>query len=87
MAQSDEHPGFRSLPIGITSRENPLEPFEWYAQMRQEAPVHYNTDREMWDVFRYADVQRVITEDETFSSDRIVPVSDPSKADIPEQPA
>jgi cytochrome P450 len=87
MTQSDGQHGFHSLPIGITSRENPLEPFEWYAQMRQEAPVHYNANREMWDVFRYADVQRVITEDETFSSDRIVPVSDPSKTDVPEEPA
>ncbi|EMA37717.1 cytochrome P450 family protein [Halococcus hamelinensis] len=53
--------------------------------MRQEAPVHYDADREMWDVFRYADVQRVITEDETVSSDRIVPVSEPSETDVPEQ--
>lgn len=87
MTESRNENGYRSLPIGVTRRENPLEPFEWYSRMRRESPVHYNEDREMWDVFKYSDVKRVITDDETFSSDRLVPVSSSSEADIPEYPA
>lgn len=45
-----------------------LNPFSWYAQMRREAPVHYDEAKRSWSVFRYADVQRVLSEWQTFSS-------------------
>ena len=45
-----------------------LEPYEWYREMRDESPVRYDPDREVWDVFRYDDVKRIVREDELFSS-------------------
>jgi cytochrome P450 len=46
-----------------------LEPFPWYHHMRDEAPVAYDAERGSWNVFRFDDVKRVLTEYASFSSD------------------
>ena len=45
-----------------------LNPFPWYRQMRETDPVYFNPERGSWSVFRYNDVQRVLTDYNTFSS-------------------
>ncbi|MEH2422503.1 MAG: cytochrome P450 [Nostoc sp.] len=45
-----------------------LNPYPWLAKMREEAPIFYDTEQEAWIVFRYDDVQRVLSEWKTFSS-------------------
>ena len=45
-----------------------LNPFPWYRQMREHNPVYFNEERGSWAVFRYNDVQRVLTDYNTFSS-------------------
>jgi len=55
-------------PAEIASPERWLDPFDWYAEMRENQPVRYDDDRECWDVFRYVDVDRVLDDPETFSS-------------------
>ncbi len=42
--------------------------FAWYEKMRREAPVHYDEQRGSWDVFRYEDVHRVMSDYKSFSS-------------------
>ncbi|NHN61216.1 MULTISPECIES: cytochrome P450 [Halorussus] len=59
--------GLQAFPRELESRESWLEPFDWYREMRDEAPVRYDEDRRTWDVFRYEDVKRVLDDDETFS--------------------
>jgi cytochrome P450 len=49
-------------------RRDPLNPFPWYRQMRAQAPVFFEPDRQLWHAFRYADVQRVLSEHADFSS-------------------
>lgn len=44
-------------------------PFEWYRTMRATQPVFSTQDWGGWQVFRYADVVRVLSEYATFSSD------------------
>ncbi len=61
--------GLQAFPDELSAREAWLEPFDWYRRMREEAPVRYDPARETWDVFRYADVRRVLEDDETFSVD------------------
>lgn len=46
-----------------------LQPFPWLKQMRETAPVRFDPHREAWDVFRYEDIQRVLTDTDSFSSD------------------
>src|SRR5215472_5336453 len=45
-----------------------LNPFPWYRIMREAAPVYYAPEMNMWEVFRYSDVQRVLTDFTTFSA-------------------
>jgi cytochrome P450 len=45
-----------------------LEPFPWYRRMREEAPVSYDAQRGSWNVFRFEDVKRVLSEYAAFSS-------------------
>jgi cytochrome P450 len=44
------------------------DPYPYYQRMREQQPVVYDQDRDEWFVFRYEDVERVLTEYETFSS-------------------
>jgi cytochrome P450 len=44
-------------------------PYEWYRTMRATQPVYQHPDWGGWQVFRYADVARVLSEYSTFSSD------------------
>ena len=58
-----------SFPEALSSRQQWLEPFDWYRQMRTESPVRYDETRELWDVFRYEDVKDVLDTDSVFSAD------------------
>ena len=58
-----------SFPDALSSRAAWLDPFEWYREMRADSPVRYDADRELWDVFRYADVKHVLDTDAVFSAD------------------
>ncbi|MCU4802717.1 cytochrome P450 [Halobacteria archaeon HArc-gm2] len=78
MQSTDSVDSARQHPAALQSRDARLDPFEWYAEMRSEASVHYDEDRDTWDVFRYEDVDRVLREQETFSADRSGSSGDPS---------
>ena len=45
-----------------------LDPFPWFKMMRESAPVYRDPNRHNWSVFSYNDVQRVLSEHSTFSS-------------------
>jgi cytochrome P450 len=47
---------------------DPTNPYPWYRHMRETAPVHYNEQLKMWSVFRHEDVQRILTDVQSFSS-------------------
>ena len=61
--------GLQVFPAELEGREAWLEPFDWYAEMREQDPVRYDPTRETWDVFRFADVKSVLADDERFSTD------------------
>lgn len=48
--------------------EHPLDPFPHYERMREAAPVFHDAQSGSWHVFRYDDVQRVLSEHTRFSS-------------------
>lgn len=47
---------------------DPTNPYPWYRHMRETEPVHYNEQIKIWYVFRHDDVQRILTDVQTFSS-------------------
>jgi cytochrome P450 len=48
--------------------EHQIDPFPHYKRMRETAPVLHDEPSGSWHVFRYDDVQRVLSEHGTFSS-------------------
>lgn len=54
--------------LTLNAIEENLNPFPIYQEMRARNPVYYNPERYSYNVFRYEDVQRVLSEYETFSS-------------------
>src|SRR5947207_3521061 len=49
--------------------EQRLNPFSFYAQMRKFHPITYDDKNEIWGIFRYNDIQTVLTDYRHFSSD------------------
>ncbi len=62
-----------SLMLGSSlsgaSDNSPEAQAAWYRTMHETMPVRYQPDYDVWEVFRYDDVQRVITEYSTFSAE------------------
>ncbi|MEM4781409.1 MAG: cytochrome P450, partial [Halalkalicoccus sp.] len=80
MRAADPQAPLATFPEELSTREGWLEPFSWYARMREHAPIRYDERREIWDAFRYDDVKAILADDSAFSSD-------PSNApgfDVPE---
>ena len=46
-----------------------LNPFPFYAQMRKFHPVEYDEKNGIWGIFRYNDIQSILTDYRNFSSD------------------
>lgn len=46
------------------------DPYPLFAQLREEHPLHYSPERDLWVVSRYEDVRRVLLDAETFASSR-----------------
>lgn len=46
-----------------------MNPYPHYAQMRATSPVHFNETLGVWEVYRYPDIQTVLGDAKTFSSD------------------
>ncbi len=44
------------------SGRDPLNPFPWYRDMRAQAPVFFDPEGQLWHVFKFADVQRVLSD-------------------------
>ncbi|MGE5137886.1 MAG: cytochrome P450 [Rudaea sp.] len=48
--------------------ERQLDPFPYYRQMRESSPVYFDRERWSWNVFKYDDVQEVLSVWKNFSS-------------------
>ncbi|GEC91518.1 cytochrome P450 [Brevibacillus brevis] len=53
---------------GKEAQKNSYNPFSWYEDMRKNNPVSFNSQADMWNVFSYEDVKRVLEDKEYFSS-------------------
>ena len=55
-------------PDELTAEERLMDPFPWYETMCETEPVRYDESRDCWDVFRYEDVKRALSDYKTFTS-------------------
>jgi len=53
----------------MTTTATPSDPYARYARMRATTPVHFNPDLQLWEIFGYHDIQAVLGDPATFSSD------------------
>ncbi|GCE46363.1 hypothetical protein EI42_05696 [Thermosporothrix hazakensis] len=60
-----------------SNREELIAMYDWYRQMRETQAVSQDPASGMWNIFRYEDVERVLSDHATFSSEqnRFVPPS------------
>lgn len=61
--------GAFEIPEAVANDERQLNPYPWYDEMRETAPVRFDEERSVWDVFRYDDVERVSSDHGVFSSE------------------
>ncbi|MED1792200.1 cytochrome P450 [Brevibacillus nitrificans] len=54
----------------FTSKSEEFFPLAWYKKMLEEKPIYYHAGTDTWNVFKYEDVKRVLTDYEIFSSKR-----------------
>ncbi|HDR3421113.1 TPA: cytochrome P450, partial [Bacillus anthracis] len=54
----------------LKTKEELWNPYEWYQFMRDNHPVHYDDEQDVWNVFLYDDVNRVLSDYSLFSSRR-----------------
>jgi len=54
----------------LATPDKMLFPFDILRQLRYETPVRFDGSRNCWDIFRYDDVQRILKDSKTFSSER-----------------
>lgn len=52
----------------MTTADSHLNLYAHYAKMRAESPVHFNSERNLWEVYGYHDIQTVLGDPTTFSS-------------------
>src|SRR5215469_8641766 len=50
----------------------------WYHQMQENQPIRYRPEYNLWEVFRYKDVQEVLSDYANFSVEKRYPESFPS---------
>jgi cytochrome P450 len=60
---------WRNSPL-FPPPEQRRQPYAFYARMRRDEPVARDDRNNLWAVYRYDDVKRVLTDFQTFSSDR-----------------
>lgn len=66
----------------LETRDDELNPFPWYRRMREKAPVYRDPSYQTWAVFRYPDVQRVLSDFATFSSASSASVNSADPLDV-----
>ncbi|MCU4767341.1 cytochrome P450 [Bacillus toyonensis] len=54
----------------LKTKEELWNPYGWYQFMRDNYPVHYDEEQDVWNVFLYEDVNRVLSDYRLFSSRR-----------------
>ncbi|CAG7625940.1 Cytochrome P450(MEG) [Paenibacillus allorhizosphaerae] len=52
----------------LKSKQSQWEPFAWYKEMRENSPVFYDAEQDVWNVFLYEHAKRVLFDHELFSN-------------------
>ena len=67
--EEDLRLSFSRIPPEMSETAPAIDPYVWFTHLRQKAPVSRMDDNGPWQVARHADVQRILRDHETFSSE------------------
>ncbi|HEU5379836.1 MAG TPA: cytochrome P450 [Ktedonobacteraceae bacterium] len=59
------------LPFQVSPIEDTSRQLDWFAKMRANHPVFYDEQTRLWQIFRYEDVKRALTDYHIFSSEAV----------------
>ncbi|MGO4274837.1 cytochrome P450, partial [Paenibacillus sp. TAF58] len=63
----------------LATKQAQWEPYAWYKEMRDNNPVYYDAQQDVWNVFLYDHVKRVLFDHELFSNKKqrsLIPIPD-----------
>jgi cytochrome P450 len=52
----------------LKSKQSQWEPYAWYKEMRENTPVFYDAEQDVWNVFSYENAKRVLFDHQLFSN-------------------
>ncbi len=52
----------------LSTKQEQWEPYDWFKRMRDHAPVYYDAEQDVWNVFAFEHVKRVLFDHELFSN-------------------
>lgn len=52
----------------LQSKQAQWDPFTWYKEMRENNPVYYDAEQDVWNVFLYEHVKQVLFDHQLFSN-------------------
>jgi len=50
----------KAIPDGLQDDDRLLDPYPWYAEMRERAPLQYDQERDIYMAFRYDVVEQLL---------------------------
>lgn len=72
-----------SVPEALQSRKALIDPFDWYHEKRQNGPIQYDEQREVYDVFSYDTVKRILQNGEQFLRPSLTNANGASRSNDP----
>lgn len=57
VSSGDDFEVFESAPTPLKTKAGLHDPFSWYKKMRSQSPVHYDSRREVYDIFGFQQVK------------------------------
>ncbi|MFC4075986.1 cytochrome P450 [Salinithrix halophila] len=67
---SVKDPIFIEEVTGLKTKREKFDPYSWYQEMRERNPVYYDPKQQVWNVFLYDDVNRVLSDYHLFTSQK-----------------
>lgn len=64
VSAGDDFDVYDSAPTALQSKAGLHDPFGWYKEMRSQSPIHFDSQREVYDVFGFQEVKNGLQNDD-----------------------
>ena len=63
VSDGDDFDVYDSAPTPLKTKDGLHDPFGWYKEMRSQSPIHFDSQREVYDVFGFQQVKHGLQND------------------------